>query len=150
MVTYRDSDAIDFTQLARLFDDAGWSARTVDQARFTALIKGSRFVVSAWDGDALVGFARAISDGVKNAYVTDVVVRADHRRQGIGAELVRRLLADRDDIKFVLRADPELHRWYAALGFVEAPNMLVRERRGERNPRTGGVLPGPRRAMQRP
>jgi GNAT superfamily N-acetyltransferase len=141
-VTYRDlvddggsapkpREALDFDQLARLFDDAGWGARTVDRARFEALIKGSRFVVSAWDGDVLVGFARAISDGVKNAYVTDVVVRVDHRRQGIGAELVRRLLAGRDDIKFVLRADPELHRWYAALGFVEAPNMLVRKRRGE-------------------
>jgi GNAT superfamily N-acetyltransferase len=130
-VTYRDSEAIDFEDLARLFDDAGWGARTVDAARFEALIKGSRFVVSAWDEGTLVGFARAISDGVKNAYVADVVVRTDHRRRGIGAELVRRLLAGRDDIKFVLRADPALHRWYAELGFAEAPNMLVRKRRGE-------------------
>jgi GNAT superfamily N-acetyltransferase len=146
-VTYTGSDEIELTQLARLFDDAGWSSRTVDQERFAALIKGSRFVVSAWDGDALVGFARAISDGVKNAYVTDVVVRADHRRQGIGAELVRRLLAGRDDIKFVLRADPELRRWYAAFGFVEAPNMLVRDRRAPPRPLVEGVPPEPHGSM---
>jgi GNAT superfamily N-acetyltransferase len=129
-IEYREGSAIDFDQLEALMTEVGWSARS-SRARLEARVRGSHFVMSAWDGDALVGFARAISDGVSSGYVSDVAVRGDHRRQGIGAELVRRILADKPDIKFVLHADPKLHAFYAKLGFVEFPDILVRHRAGE-------------------
>jgi GNAT superfamily N-acetyltransferase len=129
-IEYRDDYAIDYEQLEALMTEVGWGGRST-RARLEARVRGSRFVVSAWNGDALVGFARAISDGVSSGYVSDVAVRADHRRQGIGAELVRRIVADKPDIKFVLHADPKLHAFYGKLGFVDFPNLLVRHRAGD-------------------
>lgn len=55
------SDDIDVTQLARLFEDAGWAERA---RHLSDVVAGSRFVVTAWDECSLVGFGRAYSDGV--------------------------------------------------------------------------------------
>ncbi|HEY3748246.1 MAG TPA: GNAT family N-acetyltransferase [Pseudonocardiaceae bacterium] len=44
--------------------------------------------VCAFDGDALVGFVNVAWDGAAHAFILDTVVADDHRRAGIGAELV--------------------------------------------------------------
>ncbi len=132
-VVYREGKDVDLVQLAELFEEAGWGARTTNQESFDARVRQSHFVVSAWEGERLVGFTRAISDGIWVAYVSDVVVRASHRRRGIGGELVRRLMDGHDDVKFLLHALPSNHPFYAKLGFEPAPNVLVRRRTSERD-----------------
>jgi ribosomal protein S18 acetylase RimI-like enzyme len=133
MIIYRtDHSAIDLAQLGALFTTAGWGWRAADPARLAALVEGSRFVTSAHDhalGDRLVGFARAISDGVTNAYVSTVAVLPEYRGKGIGAELVRLLLEGKDTIRFVLHAAPGVQGFYRKLGFEDASDMLRRDRR---------------------
>src|SRR3982751_2652476 len=74
MIRYSEAHDVDLEQLAGLFVSAGWNERARDRTKLAALVANSRFVVSAWDGGRLVGFARAISDGVSNAYVSTVAV----------------------------------------------------------------------------
>src|SRR5215218_8391987 len=57
--------------------------------------------VGAWDGDRLVGFARALSDGHFNAYVEDVMVHEEYRCQGVGKRVVSLLLEQLDNIETV-------------------------------------------------
>jgi ribosomal protein S18 acetylase RimI-like enzyme len=130
MIAYRtDHSAIDLPQLAHLFTTAGWGWRAADLSKLAALVEGSRFVVSAHEEARLVGFARAISDGVTNAYVSTVAVLPEYRKRGIGAELVKRLLEGRDTIRFVLHAAPAVQDFYRRLGFEDASDMLRRDRR---------------------
>jgi ribosomal protein S18 acetylase RimI-like enzyme len=130
MIEYRDvSDAIDLRQLAHLFESVGWQHRTRDPQRLAQMVRGSMYDVSAFDGGALVGYARAISDGAFNAYVSTVAVLPAYQRRGIGRELVRRLVEGRDHIQFVLHADPDVHPFYARCGFRPATDMLRRDRR---------------------
>jgi N-acetylglutamate synthase-like GNAT family acetyltransferase len=49
-------------------------------------------VISAWDEETLIGFARATSDGVYRATIFDVVVDPDYRRLGLGRKLVETIL----------------------------------------------------------
>ncbi len=51
-------------------------------------------VVIARDGDRVVGRARLLSDGVRNAYLLDVSTTSSHRRQGVGSGVMR-LLCER-------------------------------------------------------
>ena len=125
-ISYHDTQDVDIFQLARLFEQAGWHDRSRDTGRLAKLVSGSLFVVSAWHGDRLVGFARAISDGVSHAYVSDVAVREDYRRRGIGRELLRRLVSGRDDISFVLHARADLEAFCAERGFQVATDMWRR------------------------
>lgn len=129
MIEYRDESAtIDLTKLASLLESAGWHHRTRDAARLEQMVRGSTYRVSAHEGDALVGFARAISDGAFNAYVSTVAVLPSHQGRGIGRELMRRLLHGHDHVQFVLHAAPRVHPFYFQCGFRLAPDMLRRDR----------------------
>jgi ribosomal protein S18 acetylase RimI-like enzyme len=86
--------------------------------------------VSAFEGDVLVGYARALSDGAFNAYVSTVAVLPAYQRQGVGRELIRRLVDGRDHLQFVLHAAPPVQPFYQACGFRAAPDMLRRDRSG--------------------
>ena len=127
MISYRDGHNVDLDQLGELLLTGGWERR--DRARLAQEVAGSRYVVSAWDGSGLVGFARAISDGVRNGYISTVVVRPDYRGKGIGAALISRLLAGKEGIAFVLHARPEVKPFYERSGFSNAPDMMRRPRR---------------------
>lgn len=130
-LSYRDDRDVDLAQLGALFRSVGWESRGGDTAKLARIVSGSLWVVTAWQSERLVGFARAISDGVTTAYVTDVMVDPSMRRAGIATELVRRLVADKDDIQFVLRAPPHLHPFYRSLGFGDPTDMLLRRRGAE-------------------
>jgi GNAT superfamily N-acetyltransferase len=131
MIEYRDGHDVDLDQLEALFLSAGWPERARPREKLAALVAGSRFVVSAWEGAQLVGFARAISDGVCNAYVTTVAVLPGWRGRGIGREVVRRIVEGegKAGIRWVLHAREELHGFYGENGFEAAPDMLWRDRR---------------------
>jgi ribosomal protein S18 acetylase RimI-like enzyme len=131
MITYTDSHDINLDQLSVLFNSAGWERRTADRARLAQLVRGSLWVVSALDDGQLVGFARAVSDGATNAYISTVAVLPDYQGRGIGKEIMRRLLDGRDGIQFVLHANDNAYPFYLHLdlGFEPISNILRRPRK---------------------
>jgi ribosomal protein S18 acetylase RimI-like enzyme len=123
----RDDRTIDLAALARLRARCEFADKPIEY--LARQVEGARWIVHAHDGDRLVGFARAISDGVSTAYLSSVMVDPDHRLLGIGRAMIEHLLSGRDGIKFVLHARQGAADFYAAMGFVEAADMRVRERR---------------------
>ena len=130
-ILYRVDHNIDLDQLSTLFNSVGWERRTADRERLAQLVRGSLFVVSAWEGERLVGFARAISDGATNAYVSTVAVLPEYQQRGIGREIIQRLVTDRDHLQFVLHANERAYPFYLHLdvGFEPFDNVLVRRRK---------------------
>ena len=129
MIVYdTNHDRLDLAELAALLAAVGWADLAKDPERLAAAVRGSRWVVSAWDGEKLVGFCRAYSDGAFAAYLTNVAVLPEYQRRGIGGELVRRLLAGHDAISFDLHADAAVQAFYAKLGFVPRADMFRRPR----------------------
>jgi ribosomal protein S18 acetylase RimI-like enzyme len=128
-ISYRSTPDVDIFQLAKLFEQAGWHHRTRDLGRLARVVAGSMFVVSAWDDQVLVGFARAISDGASDAQISTVAVHEDYRRRGIGTELIRRLLDGHEELAFVAHGPSELADFCAKVGFKPAPNMFRRSRK---------------------
>ena len=131
MTTSTDSHDINPDELSVLFNSVGWERRTADRARLAQLVKGSLWVVSALDDGKLVGFARAVSDGATNAYISTVAVLPEYQGRGIGKEIVRRLIQDRDGIQFVLHANDKAYPFYLHLdlGFQPFSNILYRPRK---------------------
>jgi ribosomal protein S18 acetylase RimI-like enzyme len=130
-ITWREDPIVDLDQLAALFRAVGFR-RSTEHDVLAAMVAGSRWVVSAWEGTRLVGFARAISDGVSNAYVSTVAVLPSHQRRGIGRGLMERLLADKPTVKWVVHTSDAGEGLYREHGFVDATRMLVRARDAER------------------
>lgn len=80
--------------------------------------------------EAMVGFARAVSDGISLAYLADVYVLPDHRGHGLGAALVKLMIDDGPGAHFRwMLHTADAHRLYARFGFTE-PNETYLERPG--------------------
>lgn len=93
------------------------------------LLQGSSAVVLALDSDTnqVVGFITAISDGVLAAYIPLLEVLPAYQSQGIGGELVKRMLDRLSHLYMVdLLCDADLQPWYARQGMRPATGMIVR------------------------
>ena len=91
------------------------------------LIDDSARVVAVYTGDAQVGYARAVSDGVTIAYLADVYVLEDHRGRGLGVELVRFLVEEGPlaDVRKWLLHTRDAHSLYQRFGFAEPDERLL-------------------------
>ncbi|MDX8028897.1 GNAT family N-acetyltransferase [Lentzea sp. BCCO 10_0856] len=136
MISYR-TDVSDLTEdkLAGFF--VGWPTPP-SPAQHLAVLRGSYRVVIALSDDEVVGFVNMISDGVLTAFVPWLEVRPDFQGQGIGTELMRRILAEAEHLYSVdLTCDDELRPYYERLGMIAFTGMGVRNRAAIRFP------PGP-------
>lgn len=91
MVNYSFERPIDPEQLQSLFRQTDWAGnRSIEGIQ--AMLKGTAIALGAWEDDRLIGFARTITDGRYRGLIDDVVVEKSRRGQGIGTELMQRLL----------------------------------------------------------
>ncbi|PSB10966.1 hypothetical protein C7B62_07520 [Pleurocapsa sp. CCALA 161] len=116
-------------QLNDLCQAVGWSSRTL--SKLEKAIQGSFRHVAAWHVDQeqqqLIGFARAVSDGVYQATLLDIMVHPNFQGRGVGKTLVKTLTkqlhaAQITDI--ILLASPHVTDFYHQLGFIAQPNNL--------------------------
>jgi ribosomal protein S18 acetylase RimI-like enzyme len=85
----------------------------------------SHSTVMAWMGNAVVGTARLLADGICNAYLVDVWTDSRYRRRGIGTAMVERLLSAVPGHHVALFTD-EHPGFYKSLGFeIEEVGMSL-------------------------
>ena len=127
MIRYTDD-------LASVRDDmldgffAGWPRRP-SAAQHLAVLRGSyRSVVAINDvDDRVVGFVNMLSDGVLTAFIPWLEVLPEYQGQGVGRELMRRILDGTDRFYSVdLVCDAALVPYYERLGMHGASSALLR------------------------
>src|SRR5919204_6109904 len=88
----------DYEPVRQFLSEVGWGHRVGDAEKFKKMMENTGRAVVAFEGGRVVGFARALCDEVSNGYISMVAVAADKRGQGLGRELVRRLIGEEDGI----------------------------------------------------
>lgn len=109
--------------IVELYKAGGWWKNTYDKAGIPALIAGSLAFIVAIDEKTgkTVGMGRAISDGVSDAYIQDLVVIASYRGKNIGKKIVQQLTEyclSKGIVWIGLIAEPGSSRFYTSLGFT--------------------------------
>ncbi len=90
-VTYSDQGPPEASQLLRLFHQAPWAkARSLNETR--EMLRHTDLTLCAWDGNTLIGFGRVLTDFTYRATIWDVIVDKAYQSQGIGREIVERIL----------------------------------------------------------
>jgi len=109
------TDDIDWTRLKDdLMADDFDNGRTPDELRRSC--ENSAVVAFARHNGRVIGKARALSDGVCNAYVVDVWTHSGYRRRGIASRLMR-LLEERLVGQHVYLFTDDAAALYRSLGY---------------------------------
>jgi GNAT superfamily N-acetyltransferase len=132
MIRYTDSTAsISVDQLSGFF--VGWADPPSPKEHLT-LLQNSDYVVLAIDDETevVIGFVTAVSDRILAAYIPLLEVLPAYQGQGVGTELMRRMLTKLNRYYMVdLICDPELQPFYERLGMEPYTGMIRRHRRRE-------------------
>ena len=105
----------------------GWSHRLSNLSQLEALVAASQCNLVAVHGDEVVGYARAITDGLSNGYLSMLVVATAFRGRGLGRALVQQTVAKAPEATWMLRAGrPGASEFFARMGF--APSVIAMER----------------------
>ena len=127
MIEYTDSlEDITADKLEGFF--VGWPNPPSAETHLK-ILEQSYYVILAVDTDAdrVIGFVNAISDGLLSAYLPLLEVLPEYQGQGIGQELMRRVLARFEDMYMVdLLCDRDLQPFYEKLGMKPVSAMMVR------------------------
>ncbi|MHB8746917.1 MAG: GNAT family N-acetyltransferase [Gammaproteobacteria bacterium] len=100
-----------------------------DRDCMEGMVKNSNLMVTAWDDEKLVGIARSMTDFHYACYLSDLAVRREYQKQGIG----KRLQAITQEklgakCKLILVAAPAAHSYYEHIGFKNNPRCWVLDR----------------------
>ncbi len=115
---------------------AGWERQVATAEEFALLVAQSQLsLVAVRDGE-VVGYLRALTDGLTNGYISMVVVHPAHQRRGIGKALVLAAMGGNERMTWVLRAGRSdgVVTFYEKLGFSRS--AVAMERPGKFKPPT--------------
>lgn len=127
-IEYRVGNRLDLDQVIELYRASTLGERRpVDEReRMAAMLSNANLVVTAWDGDLLVGISRSMTDFAFATYLSDLAVRLSHQRHGIGKELMR--ITQRESgpkTTVILLAAPKAVDYYPHVGFTQHNSAWV-------------------------
>jgi GNAT superfamily N-acetyltransferase len=123
-IEYRYLKDIDKKQLKDLFLSVKWDSGNYPDKLQLAL-KGSHQVITAWDGNKLIGLMKSLADGVMNVFFLYLIVHPDYQEKGVGQKLVESMLCEYRDYagKMVIAYDEALE-FFQKCGFEVGENNV--------------------------
>ena len=118
-------------KLQKLLDrNAFWAkGRTINDLK--KCLANSDVIISLWVGNEIVGFGRALTDGIYRGVLWDIVIDQNHQGKGFGTLIVQNLLSSKE-IKntqklYLMTTNKKL--FYSQFNFkeVNTQNLLVCE-----------------------
>ena len=111
-----------------------WSDERDDEELVRRIVTGSHCFLAVMEEKRVVGMGRTISDRAHDAYIQDLTVHPDWRHQGIGHEILKRLIdhLQSEGINWIgLIAGRNTHAFYSPMGFDAMDNstpMLLKNK----------------------
>ena len=113
MYIYKVNNPLNSDEIIALFHSVGWKKNPLD---IIPAFKNS-YYITCYHKSRLIAFARAISDNYYYTNIFDVIVHPDYQKQGIGKELITKLLDKFKGTYFFLTHTEEKKGFYEKCGF---------------------------------
>ncbi|MCF0062537.1 GNAT family N-acetyltransferase [Dyadobacter chenwenxiniae] len=119
-ITYKTDLVPSPEQVIELYDSAKLPRPTHDPERIGTIYQNSNLIVSAWEGEKLVGVSRSITDWAWSCYLADLAIHADYQKLGIGKRLIditKEQVGEQTTI--LLLSVPTAMQYYPKIGFTK-------------------------------
>lgn len=120
MISYLTGNDLDLDEMIDVYVDSTLGERRPvgDRDRMARMLAEANLVITAWDGESMVGVSRSVTDWVYCTYLSDLAVRSAYQGRGIGKELVRRTRQATPDASVILLAAPKAVDYYPKIGMT--------------------------------
>ena len=108
--------------IMRLYESVGWTAYTDHPEVLRKGFENSMLILTAYEGDQLLGIIRAVGDGYTVVFIQDILVFPEYQRKGIGSALLQAILDRYSHVRQIeLATDntPKTIAFYKSMGFRE-------------------------------
>ena len=108
--------------ILRLYESVGWTAYTDHPEVLRKGFEKSMLILTAYEGDQLLGIIRAVGDGYTVVFIQDILVFPEYQRKGIGSALLQAILDRYSHVRQIeLATDntPKTIAFYKSMGFRE-------------------------------
>lgn len=128
-ITYRIDVKPSVAQVAELYDSAPLRRPTDDPERMQQMLDNTNLLVTAWQGDKLVGLSRTITDWVWSAYLADLAVSPACQKLGVGKKLVQLTKEGLgEQSMLLLLTAPSAREYYPKIGFEKEDRAFIIKR----------------------
>ena len=101
-----------------------------DPKRIQEMLNHGNILITAWDGDTLVGISRALSDFSFCCYLSDLAVDEAYQKQGIGKKLIDETHAVSGlHTTLILLAAPKAANYYPKIGMDRFTDCFLIKRK---------------------
>ncbi len=125
MITLEEN-TLTVSDYLKLRECVGWKRLGVKQAENA--IKGSLYIVTAYDDDKLVGMGRIVGDGAVISYIQDLIIIPEVQRNGVGSMIIEKLKtfaaslkSDGNEMMLCLMCALGREEFYKKHGFIARP-----------------------------
>ena len=129
-IEYKINALLVTAQIIELYGNCGLPRPIDDEARITEMFANSNLVISAWFGEELVGIARSITDFVWCCYLSDLAIRKDFQKSGVGktlVEMTRETVSEKSMV--LLLSVPDALEYYPKIGMMKVENGFIFNRK---------------------
>ena len=116
---YKYNETVSAKALSDLRESVGWN-RMEDE--YNNPLMTSYYHIAAYEADNLIGYIDSVSNGVTDAYIQDLMVHPDYQGNGIGTELMNRMIAflkSKHIFMISVIFEDSLRSFYSRFGFTE-------------------------------
>ena len=118
-------------KLKKLLDNNTFWAKNRKINDLKKCLAKSDVIVSLWVGNEIVGFGRALTDGIYRGVLWDIVIDQNYQGKGFGKLIVKSLLSSKKikNTKKLYLMTTNKKLFYSQLDFkeVKSQNLLIRE-----------------------
>lgn len=130
-ITYKINQSISTDEFIGLLTTSTLAERRPvdDRECMEGMIKNSNLIVTAWDGNKLVGIARSMTDFHYACYLSDLAVDINYQNSNVGKQL--QIISQEQlgsKCKLILIAAPASNSYYEHIGFTNNQRCWVLNR----------------------
>jgi predicted N-acetyltransferase YhbS len=129
-IQFRINEKLYAQAVIEVFKSSGIVRPVDDVKRIQTMLDNSNLTVSAWNGTELIGLARSVTDYSYCCYLSDLAVKKEHQKFGIGKTLIELTQeAIGEQTMLLLLSNIPAMEYYPKVGFEKVENGFIIKRK---------------------